>query len=137
MRETTLVHLVKDGCVLMMHRISKKHDINHGKWIGVGGKFEPGETPEECMRREVWEETGLTVLAVQQRLNVLGYGLKENAKMDEATVAALKRIQAQYGASAYGGLDFCTIDLVQRAFAEYLYGGETDLQLQKAIEVLQ
>ena len=52
MRETTLVHLIKDGCVLMMHRISKKHDINHGKWIGVGGKFEPGETPEECMRRE-------------------------------------------------------------------------------------
>ena len=61
MRETTLVHLVKDGCVLMMHRISKKHDINHGKWIGVGGKFEPGETPEECMRREVYEETNLYI----------------------------------------------------------------------------
>lgn len=45
----------------MMHRISKKNDINHGKWIGVGGKFEWGETPEECMRREVREETGLIV----------------------------------------------------------------------------
>ena len=61
MKETTLVHLIKDGCVLMMHRISKEHDINHGKWIGVGGKFEKGETPEECMRREVREETGLQI----------------------------------------------------------------------------
>ena len=61
MKETTLVHIVRDGCVLMMHRVSKKHDINHGKWIGVGGKFEQGETPEECMRREVYEETGLRV----------------------------------------------------------------------------
>ena len=61
MKETTLVHIVRDGCVLMMHRVSKKHDINHGKWIGVGGKFERGETPEECMRREVYEETGLRV----------------------------------------------------------------------------
>ena len=61
MKETTLVHIIKDECVLMMHRISKKHDINHGKWIGVGGKFEKGETPEECMRREVREETGLRI----------------------------------------------------------------------------
>ena len=61
MKETSLVHIIADGCVLMMHRISKKNDINHGKWIGVGGKFEWGETPEECMRREVREETGLWV----------------------------------------------------------------------------
>ncbi len=52
---------MKDDCVLMLHRISKKHDINHGKWIGVGGKFEWGESPEECMRREVREETGLRI----------------------------------------------------------------------------
>ena len=61
MKETTLVHIIRDGCVLMMHRISKKHDINHGKWIGVGGKLERGETPEACMRREVLEETGLRI----------------------------------------------------------------------------
>ena len=61
MKETTLVHIIKDGCVLMLHRITKEHDINHGKWIGVGGKFEWGETPEECMRREVYEETGLRI----------------------------------------------------------------------------
>lgn len=60
-KETSLVHIIKDGCVLMLHRIRKKHDINHDKWIGVGGKFEWGESPEECMRREVYEETGLLI----------------------------------------------------------------------------
>ena len=61
MKETTLVHIIKDDCVLMLHRVRKKNDINHDKWIGVGGKFEWGESPEECMRREVYEETGLLI----------------------------------------------------------------------------
>lgn len=61
MKETSLVHIIKDGCVLMLHRTRKKNDINHDKWIGVGGKFEWGESPEECMRREVYEETGLFI----------------------------------------------------------------------------
>ena len=82
-------------------------------------------------------QVGLTVLAAQQRLNIIGYDVDENARMDEKTVAALKRIQALYGASPYGGLDFCTIDLVQRAYKEYIEGDGTDKQLQKAIEVLQ
>ena len=82
-------------------------------------------------------QIGLTVLAAQQRLKVIGYDVPENALMDEKTVDALKRIQALYGASPYGGLDFCTIELVQRALDEYLYGGDTDKQLQKAIELLQ
>ena len=55
---TTLCHLEKNGCYLMLHRITKKEDINHNKWIGVGGKFERGESPEECLIREVREETG-------------------------------------------------------------------------------
>lgn len=45
----------------MLHRIKKEHDVNHDKWIGVGGKFEKDETPEECLLREVREETGLTL----------------------------------------------------------------------------
>ena len=60
--QTTLCYLEKDGQYLMLHRVSKKNDVNHDKWIGVGGKFEPGETPEECLLREVKEETGLTLL---------------------------------------------------------------------------
>lgn len=46
---------------LMLHRVKKKHDINKDKWIGVGGKFEDGESPDECLLREVREETGLTL----------------------------------------------------------------------------
>ncbi len=61
MKETSLVHIIRDDCVLMLHRIRKKNDINHDKWIGVGGKFEWGESPQECMRREVFEETGLLI----------------------------------------------------------------------------
>ena len=61
MKETSLVYIMKDDSCLMLHRIRKEHDVNHGKWIGVGGKFEDGESPEECLIREVKEETGLTL----------------------------------------------------------------------------
>ena len=59
MKLTTLCYIEKDGKYLMLHRIKKKSDINQGKWIGVGGHFEEGESPEECLIREVQEETGL------------------------------------------------------------------------------
>ena len=55
MRNTTLCYLEREGRLLMLFRNKKKHDENHGKWIGVGGKFEEGETPEECVIREVYE----------------------------------------------------------------------------------
>lgn len=58
---TTLCYIEKDGCYLMLHRVKKEQDANKDKWIGVGGKFEEGEAPEECMLREVKEETGLTL----------------------------------------------------------------------------
>lgn len=61
MHNSTLCYLVKDGKVLMLHRVKKKNDINHDKWIGIGGKFEPEEAPEECILREAKEETGLTL----------------------------------------------------------------------------
>lgn len=57
---STLVYIEKDGKYLMLHRNKKANDINEGKWIGVGGKLEFGESPEDCMEREVFEETGLT-----------------------------------------------------------------------------
>lgn len=56
---TTLCYIERNDCYLMMHRISKKEDANQGKWIGVGGHFKEGESPEECLLREVKEETGL------------------------------------------------------------------------------
>ena len=67
MKNTSLCYIVRDGCYLMLHRTKKVNDENHDKWIGVGGKFEEGESPEECMLREVQEETGLTLTAWRYR----------------------------------------------------------------------
>ena len=65
--QTTLCYLEKDGAYLMLHRIKKKNDVNHDKWVGVGGKFEPGEDALACALREVREETGLTMHTPQYR----------------------------------------------------------------------
>lgn len=59
MKKTTLCYIRKDGQYLMLFRNKKEADPNEGKWLGIGGKFEVGETPEECLVREVREETGL------------------------------------------------------------------------------
>lgn len=59
MKLATLCYLRNDGHTLMIHRVKKENDIHEGKWNGLGGKFEPGETPEECARREILEESGL------------------------------------------------------------------------------
>ena len=61
MKNTTLCYIENDGKYLMIHRVKKENDINKDKWIGVGGKFEERETPYDCVRREIREETGLTV----------------------------------------------------------------------------
>ena len=58
---TTLCYIEKNDAYLMLHRVSKKNDINHDKWIGVGGHFEKNESPEDCLLREVKEETGLSL----------------------------------------------------------------------------
>ena len=64
---TTLCYIEKEDRYLMLHRISKKNDVNKEKWIGVGGHFEKDESPEDCLLREVKEETGLTLPSYQFR----------------------------------------------------------------------
>ena len=61
MKTTTVCYIEKDGKYLMIHRIKKQNDENKDKWIGIGGKCEEGESPFDCVRREVFEETGLTL----------------------------------------------------------------------------
>lgn len=61
MKNTTLCYLERGSQYLMLHRTKKENDENHDKWIGVGGKFEDKESPEDCVKREVWEETGFTL----------------------------------------------------------------------------
>lgn len=65
--QTTLCYIDDGNAYLMLHRVKKEHDVNKGKWIGIGGKFEADESPEECMMREVREETGLTPHAWRYR----------------------------------------------------------------------
>lgn len=63
MHNSTLCYLTRGDEVLMLHRVKKKNDINKDKWIGIGGKFEAEESPDECLLRECFEETGLTLTA--------------------------------------------------------------------------
>ena len=67
MKNTTLCYITRGDQVLMLHRVKKEHDLNHDKWIGIGGKCEEGESPEECLLREAWEETGLTLTRYRYR----------------------------------------------------------------------
>ena len=67
MENTTLCYCLRGNDVLMLHRTKKGHDINHDKWLGIGGHFEKNETPDECLLREAWEETGLRLTSWQCR----------------------------------------------------------------------
>jgi len=67
MINTTLCYLERGDQYLMLHRVKKENDLNHDKWIGIGGKFEDKESPEDCLLREVREETGLTLTNYRYR----------------------------------------------------------------------
>ena len=78
---TTLCYIEKDECYLMLHRVKKQNDINKDKWIGVGGHFEFGESPEDCLLREVKEETGLVLNSYKFR-GIVTFVSREDGKED-------------------------------------------------------
>ena len=67
MKNTTLCYIQREGQYLMLHRVKKKNDVNQDKWVGIGGKFEDKESPEDCLLREVQEETGLILTSYAYR----------------------------------------------------------------------
>ena len=67
MKQTTLCYIEQDGCYLMLHRVKKENVENKDKWIGIGGKFEDKDSPEDCVLREALEETGLTLTSYRYR----------------------------------------------------------------------
>ena len=99
---TTLCYIEKDEKYLMLHRVKKKNDLNKDKWIGVGGKFEPGETPEECLLREVMEETGLIDglgnRDLHQIAGAMGNVLEEVTIEMHPVIADIKKCMLEHGA---------------------------------------
>ena len=94
---TTLCYIEKEDSYLMLHRVVKKNDVNKDKWIGVGGHFEEGESPEECLLREVKEETGLTLKTYDFR------GLITFKLTDSATGNTLTEYMCLYTADRWEG----------------------------------
>ena len=92
---TTLCYIEKEDSYLMLHRISKKNDVNKEKWIGVGGHFEKDESPEDCLLREVKEETGLTLTSYRFR-GIVTFVLKDNG-------SELTEYMCLYTADGYEG----------------------------------
>lgn len=100
---TTLCYIERDGRYLMLHRTKKDKDINRDKYIGVGGHFEPGESPDECLKREVLEETGLTLTSYRARgIVTFVYGAQKcSPDTPEATSATTKESECDNKADRY------------------------------------
>ena len=87
MINTSLCYIEQDGKYLLLHRVKKKNDINRDKWIGIGGKFEEGESPEDCIVREAFEETGLKIEPVYRGIvTFISDGMNETEFMHLFTV---------------------------------------------------
>ncbi len=88
LKETTLCYVEKDDCYLMLYRNKKKNDVNQGKWIGIGGHLEEGETPEQCLLRECMEEANLTLTNYKYRAHIL-FEFYKDGKLDFTEITHL------------------------------------------------
>ncbi len=102
MIKTTLCYLEKDGKYLMLYRNKKKNDINGGKWIGIGGKFEKHENADECLLREVYEETGLTLDSYDYR--GLIHFIPDNAEAEDMYLYTSNKFTGDMTACSEGEL---------------------------------
>ena len=114
MINTTLCYLERGEEYLMLHRTKKENDLNHDKWIGVGGKFEENESPEECLLREVREETGLTEESLEElRLRYITLRMKNGEiRQNYYFFAGLKPGAAVRGTCDEGRLEWVPYDSV-------------------------
>ena len=136
MKRTTICYIEKENQYLMLYRNKKKEDYNKGKWIGIGGKIESGETPEQCILREVKEETGLTLTAYQYRGIIrFTFDLWEDEEMYLYTATDFEGELNKE--CSEGELAWCPINEVMnlntwegdRIFLQKLIDGETGIDL--------
>lgn len=141
MRETTLCYIERDGKYLMLRRSSKKQDGSAGKWLGVGGKLEPGETPDACLLREVLEETGLLLTSYKQR-GVIHY-YSDTWEDEVMYLYTADGFEGKLSVDCEEG-ELCWIPIVEvmdlylwegdRIFLKKLADGETNIQLALTYE---
>ena len=104
---STLCYIERDGKYLMMHRVLKENDVNKDKWIGVGGHFEYAESPEECLIREVYEETGYTLSDYRFRgIITFVYGKKGKETIEYMHLFTAKNVEGEPKACDEGVLEW-------------------------------
>jgi ADP-ribose pyrophosphatase len=105
MRLSTLCYIGKNGKTLMLHRVKKQNDVHEGKWNGLGGRVEQGETPEECIIREVYEESGLTVRNPLLR-GILTFPLFSNSEDEYTFLFTASEFEGELIDSPEGNLEW-------------------------------
>ena len=140
MKRTTLGYLERDGHLLMLYRNKKKDDPNAGKWIGVGGHIEPGETPEACMRRELFEETGLAAGKLEYR--GLVHFVSDRWEDEDMYLFTCRDFSGELGACSEGELAWVPLGDVphlpawegDRVFLNKLAAGESGFEITLTYE---
>lgn len=118
---TTLCYIERGDEYLLLHRVKKKNDVNHDKWIGVGGHFEDGESPEECLLREVLEETGLTLTKWRFCGIVTFCFTPDETPADETIAAPGASLEAAASAKSNAAVALADDAGVQPSVCEYMH----------------
>ena len=113
MLQTTLCYVTRGDEVLMLHRVKKKNDINKDKWIGIGGKFEGEESPDECLLREAKEETGLTLTSWQCR-GVVTFLTEDPGQGEYMYLFTADGFEGQLSECPEGALEWVSRDFVRQ-----------------------